>query len=391
MNKSLFQELDPNEKYSIKLSIFGNDIFPNITIPHRSNSNPASIINNNIISNLDSSNSLDNIQKKNISNISSKTKQDNPINQIIIEDNNDNKNVFFESSSETSKNSQSNESNKTNNIISVNLFNSNFYGFKGRSPYTTPNLNNMLNNNILNMNKRNNYIKKDNIKSYKINSKTQNNINKNQKRNDIALVTQLKDKILEYRCSICNFVANEYKELHKHLASFNHYTLPKKLKKGKKQKIFYKSENKMNETFIYTISRINDNNLEKKLFCKHCGKKFDSKFGLNAHLNMHKYKCELCYKSFNTKDELMKHYDIESFYIFRKANNYNTKKDNKFNRKKVKMEINDWEDTVPSKKELCKSDEKIYKKNFDQSYAFIDDSDEYLDINKMVKINDKSI
>ena len=159
MNKSLFQELDPNEKYSIKLSIFGNDIFPNITIPHRSNSNPASIINNNIISNLDSSNSLDNIQKKNISNISSKTKQDNPINQIIIEDNNDNKNVFFESSSETSKNSQSNESNKTNNIISVNLFNSNFYGFKGRSPYTTPNLNNMLNNNILNMNKRNNYIK----------------------------------------------------------------------------------------------------------------------------------------------------------------------------------------------------------------------------------------
>jgi transcription elongation factor Elf1 len=136
--------------------------------------------------------------------------------------------------------------------------------------------------------------------------------------------------------------------------------------------------------------KVNDNNLEKKLFCKHCGKKFDSKFGLNAHLNMHKYKCELCYKSFNTKDELMKHYDIESFYIFRKENNYNIKKDNKFNRKKVKMEINGWED-VPSKKELCKSDEKIYKKDFDQSYAFIDDSDEYLDFNKMVKINDKSI
>ena len=365
MNKSLIQELSPNKKYSIKLSLFGKDLFPNIATPQRSYSNPTTINNNSFIS---YSNIKLNEQKKNISKPSYEIQQDKIIDYINIESEND----FFESSSESNKNSQSEESNKNNKFISPNFLSLNFYGFRGRSPYANPNLNNMIYYNF------NSKIKMN------TNPKTQNNINKNQKLNDnTVLITQLKDKILEYRCSVCNFIANEYQALHKHLFLNNHFTFPKKIKKGKKQTFFYESENKMNQTFIYSISKIND----KNIVCKYCGKNFDSMFRLNYHLNLHKYKCEFCNALFNSKEELMEHNEIELLYNFSKTNIFNTNKDFKLPEKNMKFEIVDWEDF--SSKEKSESDEEIKKNDFEQSYAFIEDNSENYDFNKMVKINDK--
>ena len=389
MNKSLFQELYQTEKYSNKLSLNDEDIFPSIEPPQRANSDSTSLFNNN-------KNISFNQQIKNTSNISSNMQRDNPINQIQIEIENEN----LESSSETSKNNKNSiQSNKSNNLTPIptptpttqNFLNSNFFGFKGRSPYSIPNLNNMINNNTNaknNINKKNN-TKKENNKPNKISQKNNTNtINKNQKKNDTALVTQLKDKILEYRCSVCNFVANEYEELHNHLIIKNHLIL-KKITKGKKKKYFYKKENKLNQTLMYSC-KINKKNLEKKSFCKHCGKKFDSLYGLNAHLNAHKYKCEICLKLFNTKEELMKHNEME-LYNIKKFDMCNKKNDFKSPGKKVKMEIDDWEEISSNKKEKYESDEDINKNDFEQSYVFIGDNDENFDFNKMIKINDKQI
>ena len=54
------------------------------------------------------------------------------------------------------------------------------------------------------------------------------------------------------------------------------------------------------------------------------------------------------------------------------------------------MEIDDWEEISSNKKEKWESDEELNKNNdIEQSYAFIEDSDDNFDFNKMVKINDK--
>ena len=157
----------------------------------------------------------------------------------------------------------------------------------------------------------------------------------------------------------------------------------KKNKKTKNQAFFYESENKMNQTFIYSISKIDDN----YIMCKYCGKKFDSVFRLNYHLNVHKYQCEFCYEVFNSKEELMLHNDIESFYNCSKTSIFNTNKDFKLPGKNVNFEIVDWEDF--SSKDKWENDEEIKNNDFEQSYAFIEDNSENYDFNKMVKINDK--
>lgn len=381
MQDNIFQELCQTEKSTKKLSIFEKNLFPNIELPHRSNSEQKSILNINSSIDID-----DNQLMKNTSNDLSIAHQENP----IIQKKNENEKEYYEPSSEPKIFNQIKQSIKKNNQISPNFMNFNFYGFKGRSPYSSQNINNMISNNSSNSNINTN--KNGNNKSQKINQKqNQNQINKNQKRNEAALITQLKDKILEYRCSVCNFIANESQELHEHLTLKNHYTFPKKMKKNKKQKVFYKQENKLNQTFIFSINKINKKNFSKKIYCRHCGKKFDSMHGLNAHLNAHKYKCELCHKLFNSKEELTRHIHLEFFYNNKKGNMFNKKRDYKSPGKKVKMVIDDWEDISSNKKEKWESDEESNKNDFEQSYAFIGDNDENFDFNKMVKINDKRI
>ena len=227
MDKSLFQELYQIEKSSNKLSLYDEDIFPNKDSPQRANSDSTSFFNNSNNKNISFNQKINNTD-----NIISITQQDNPINQIKNED------VNLESYNETDKkNKNIFQSNESNNQTAQNFLNSNFFGFKGRSPYSIPNFNNMINNNV-NINKKNINAKKENNKSNKINPKNNpNTMNKGQKKNETVLVSQLKDKILEYRCSVCNFVANEYDELHKHLIIKKHLIL-KKTTKGKKKKDF---------------------------------------------------------------------------------------------------------------------------------------------------------
>lgn len=381
MQENRIQEIYHTEKWSSKLSIF-EEYFPYIEIPQRANSEQKSIFN--INSNIDRDN---NQHMKNASNDSFIAHQDSQIKQKK----NKNEKDYYQSLNEVKIIEQIKQSSKITNQISQNFMNFNFYGFKGRSPYASPNINNMINNNSSNNNINNNNKNKNN-KSQKTNQKqNQNQINKNQKRNEAALITQLKDKILEYRCSVCSFVANESQELHEHLALKNHYTFPKKMEKNKKQKVFYKLENKLNQTFIFSMNKINKKNFGKKIYCRHCGKKFDSMHGLNAHLNAHKYKCELCHKLFNSKEELTRHNHMVFFYNNKKGNMFNKKRDYKSPGKKVKMVIDDWEDISSNKKEKWESDEESNKNDFEQSYAFIGGNDENFDFNKMVKINDKRI
>ena len=395
MQNNIFQEIYQTKKPSI----FG-DLLPNIKHLQRSNSNPSSNINTNSkITN------YDNLpMENNHSNDSSKFSQNNnPINL------HKNENENMESSSETNKTSFISQFNIYNTQICPNFLNFNIYGFKGRSPYASPNLNNIINNNPNNVKSINVSKNSNNNKTQKINqkqnqnqnnknqigknqnNKTQNN--KNQKKNEAALITQLKDKVLEYRCSVCNFVTNENEELHKHLTIKKHYTFPKKAKKFKNKKLFYKNENKINQTFIYSMTKIKKNNYDNRIFCRHCGKKFESKHGLNAHLNAHKYKCEKCYRLFNSKEELMRHHNCELIYNNKKTNTifYKNKEYKSPGKKKTKMEIDEWDEISSNKKEKWESDEEINKYDFEQSYAFIEEDDENYDFNKMVKINDKRI
>ena len=383
MQDNIFQEYYKTKKPSF----LDENLFQKIKPPQRSNSDPTSITN--INSNIDS---YDEHLMKNNSNDSSIFPQDdNPINLLKSENENEN----LESSSETNKNSYISPIDINNNQICPNFLNFNIYGFKGRSPYASPNVNNIITNssNLKNINANNN---SNNIKSQKTNQKqnqnqtNKNQNNKNQKRIEAALITQLKDKVLEYRCSVCNFITTESEELHKHLFTKKHYTFPKKAKKFKNKKIFYKNENKINQTFIYTVNKIKKNNYEKRIFCRHCGKKFDSMHGLNAHLNAHKYKCEKCYRLFNSKEELMRHHNTELIYNA-KPNKFVKKKEYKSPGKKTKTEIDDWEEISSNKKEKLESDEEISKFDLEQSYAFIEDNDENYDFNKMIKIKDKRI
>ena len=66
--------------------------------------------------------------------------------------------------------------------------------------------------------------------------------------------------------------------------------------------------------------------------------------------------------------------------IRKKSNTY-TKE---FGVKKDKIEIDDWEEMSSNKKE--KNKEK--KNDLEESYVFIEDNDENIDFNKMIKIND---
>ena len=394
MKRQLFQDFYQTEKFSNKLSLSNEDLFQNIVHPQRSNSNPSFIIN------INTNISFTQPSKKSEFN----SQNQNPINQLQneINDENENENVINQSfkneEDNNSNNNHKNDSNEISNLFSLNFFNSTFYGFKGRSPYASPNLNNIINTST-NMNMNNNIIKnniknnknivKNVIKNDNNNSRKMNQINKNKKMGEVALITQLKDKILEYRCSLCNFVTTENEELHKHLALKKHFTFPKKLKKMKKAKIFYKYENKNNQTFMYSIAKSYNNkkNYEKKIICRHCSKKFDSIHGLNCHLNAHKYRCDYCYKLFNNKEDLMKHNEMELLFNYKKLN-INKRRENKSPGKKVKLEIDDWEEISSNKKERWESDEEFNKNNdFEQSYVFLEDSDDNFDFNKMVKIN----
>ena len=368
MQKNIYQELNQIEKSAKKQSNhFQEDLFPILENHQRANSDPIPEIC--ITSNSNSDND-DNSNGKYI-------KKDSNVSQGNIP-NSQQKDYNKNKTNETS------ESNLINKQISADFINKNIYGFKGRSPYANPNINNMIINYSNNNTGKNS--KTNSNKSNKNNSKTNLNYgSKSQKRNEPALVTQLKDKVLEYRCSICNFVATESEDLHKHLSLKKHYTLPKKIKKGKKAKIFFKSSNKLNQTFIYSMCRIN----KKNYFCKFCTKKFDSALGLNAHLNAHRYKCDFCHKLFNSKDDLIRHNHNSEFYYENKKINIYKKKVYKSPGKRIKTEIDDWEEISSNKKEKWDSEEETSKYDFEQSYTFLGDNEDNFDFNKMIKIDAK--
>ena len=244
------------------------------------------------------------------------------------------------------------------------LLNSNSYGFKGRSPY------------VSNTNTR--------PKGTNSNTNNTNNskMNSNQKIINGFIFTELKDKVFEYRCSVCNFVAHANGELHKHLTMNNHFILPKKNKKNK-SKNYHKQENRLNQTFMFSMNKPKKY-FEKKIVCKHCSKRFESNYALNSHLNAHKYKCDVCYKLFNNREDLLEHkHNMEDKCHF---NSPLKKNSNKYYKEpKNKIEIDDWEDMLSNKKENKKENK---KNELGESYAFIEDNDENLDFNRMVKITD---
>ena len=367
MKLNLMEDIYQTKNYSKKLSIFDdeNDLFQNLTLGQRANSDPSSINNQN-------ENFPKKLQKENTSKIGLK---ENPINHL---------------KDESLENFKDNIQN--NSQLSINLLNMNNYGFKGRSPYTN------MNTNLNSINDKKE--KKDHL-NYISSNKNLLNSSQDPKRINGFILSELKDKILDYKCSICNFKCNDRDELRNHLAIKKHFTFPRKLKKGKKHimknKTFYKNEIKNNQSFMYSLMKQNKKPFDKKITCRHCSKKFDSMYALNSHLNAHKYKCEICFKLFNNKEDLIKHKhceqntedDFESLYEVKKMNKYG-KKENKSPNKKQKMEIDDWEDISSSKNEKCESDDEINKHDyFEKSYVFIEDSDENFDFNKMVKVNDK--
>ena len=244
------------------------------------------------------------------------------------------------------------------------LLNSNSYGFKGRSPY------------VSNANTR--------PKGTNSNTNNTNNskMNSNQKIINGFIFTELKDKVFEYRCSVCNFVAHANGELHKHLTMNKHFILPKKNKKNK-SKNYHNQENRLNQTFMFSMNKPKKY-FEKKIVCKHCSKRFESNYALNSHLNAHKYKCDVCYKLFNNREDLLEHkHNMEDKCHF---NSPLKKKSNKYYKEpKNKIEIDDWEDMLSNKKENKKENK---KNELGESYAFIEDNDENLDFNRMVKITD---
>ena len=363
MKLNLMEDIYQAENYTKKLSIFNdeNDLFQNLVIEQRANSDPSYTIN----------------QSENLSNSSLKEKtskngpKENPITQLE----NENPESFKEKVQNSSQ-------------LSINLLNMNNYGFKGRSPYT----------NLNNINDKKD--KKDHL-NYISSNKNLINSNQDPKRINGFILSELKDKILDYKCSICNFKCNDRDELRNHLAVKKHFTFPRKLKKGKKHimknKTFYKNEIKNNQSYIYSLMKQNKKPFDKKITCRHCSKKFDSMYALNSHLNAHKFKCEICFKLFNNKEDLIKHKhceqspedDFESLYEVKKMNKY-PKKEYKSPPRKPKMEIDDWEEISSSKNEKWESDEEVNKNyDFEKSYVFIEDSDENFDFNKMVKVNDK--
>jgi len=266
------------------------------------------------------------------------------------------------------------------------LLSTNSYGFKGRSPYASSSNTsiNIINNDTLSS-------INDDIFS------TSSNTNSNEKIINGFIFTELKDKVLEYRCSVCNFVTNSNSELHKHLAINKHFIFPKKYKKNNKSKVYHKQENnRLNQTFMFTTNKTKKYS-DKKIICKHCSKRFESNYALNSHLNAHRFKCDICYKLFNNKEDLINHKHSEKISQECFESLYDIKKSNKHMKKEYKsptkkMEIDDWEDVSSNKKDKWESDDEINKNDdFEKSYAFIEDSDENFDFNKMVKVNDNII
>ena len=245
------------------------------------------------------------------------------------------------------------------------LLNTNSYGFKGRSPYVSSSNVNIKNINNISLNRTQNDI-------FDFDSIENDNDNSNQRIINGFIFTELKDKVFEYRCSVCNFVTHSNNELYKHLAENNHFIVPKKHKKNK-AKAFHKQENnRLNQTFMFSINKPKKYS-DKKIICKHCFKRFESNYALNSHLNAHKYKCDICYKLFNNKEDLMEHKHIVE--VFKE----------KFKMEKNKIEIDDWEEASRSKKENKKESK---KNEFGESYAFIEGNDENIDFNRMIKIDD---
>ena len=237
--------------------------------------------------------------------------------------------------------------NETQNEI---LLSTNTYGFKGRSPYVSSSNANIKNINNISLNRTHNDI-------FDFDNTDNDNDNSNQRIINGFIFTELKDKVFEYRCSVCNFIAHSNSELYKHLAENKHFILPKKHKKNK-AKVFHKQENnRLNQTFMFSMT--------------------------------HKYKCDICYKLFNNKEDLMEHKHI----MEERNNEINSpvkKKRNKFFKEKFKVEknkieIDDWEEASSSKKEKKKENK---KNEFGESYAFIEGNDENIDFNRMIKIND---
>ena len=87
----------------------------------------------------------------------------------------------------------------------------------------------------------------------------------------------------------------------------------------------------------------------------------------------------------------MRHNHNPNFYYDNKKISSFKKKEYKSPGKKAKTEIDDWEEISSNKKEKWESDEEITKNDFEQSYAFVEDSDENFDFNKMIKIKSKHI
>ena len=262
---------------------------------------------------------------------------------------------------------KSNENSNNTNVLLSN----NSYGFKGRSPYVSSSNNNI--NNTFKKTFNNNIINNE----HKIISK--------QKIINGFIFTELKDKVFEYRCSVCNFIAHDNGELHKHLAINKHFILPKKYKKNNKPKPYHKTDNnRLNQTFMFSMNKPKKY-FDKKIICKHCSKRFESNYSLNSHLNAHKYKCDICFKLFNNKEDLLEHnHDLE--VRDKEMDSPIKKKRNKFYKEKNKIEIDDWEEVQSNKKEKRKESK---KSELGESYVFIEENDENIDFNRMVKINDE--
>ena len=173
-----------------------------------------------------------------------------------------------------------------------------------------------------------------------------------------------KNKLIKYRCSKCDFISTDSEEFNRHLSDNNHYSFPKKIIANN----FYKINNRIN--FKYKKNK-------KHYFCKYCGIKFDSSITLNIHLNAHRHNCDICNRLFGFQKSPMRCIHNNGFY-YENLKKYQFKKyDNQ--RKKPQFKKVKW-----------KNGEKINEDNdFEESYVFIEDSDDNFDFNKMIKISHK--
>jgi hypothetical protein len=172
-----------------------------------------------------------------------------------------------------------------------------------------------------------------------------------------------KNKLVKYRCSKCDFISTDSEEFNRHLSDNNHYSFPKKIIANN----FYKLNNRIN--FKYKKNK-------KHYFCKYCGIKFDSSITLNIHLNAHRHNCDICNRLFGFQKSPMRCIHNNGFYYENLKKYQFTKYDNQ--RKKPQFKKIKW-----------KNDEISENNDFEESYAFIEDSDGNFDFNKMIKLSHK--